>query len=70
MFLEYPYDVRYAALKLAIKANPHTCADCHVKDALAYVMFLDQEADDFDDDDRDPQTGAPLPHVPGVQNRG
>lgn len=66
MFLEFPHDVRYAALKLAIKNKPHGFADDHVKDALAYVMFLDQE-DDWDEGDEDPSTGAPLPHVPGVR---
>lgn len=69
MQLEFPHDVRYAALKLAIMNTPGGCSNCHVQDALAYVTFLDQE-DDWDNGDEDPETRAPLPHVPGVKNNG
>ena len=67
MQLEFPHDVRYAALKLAIMNTPGGCRDCHVKDALAYVLFLDQESD-WDDDDDVPR--APKVPDPGVKNSG
>ena len=70
MQLEFPHDIRYAALKLAILNTPGGCADCQVKDALAYIQFLDQEDmdDDYDEGDKplvpEPKTGSmkPLPH--------
>ncbi len=67
MQLEFPHDVRYAALKLAIMNTPGGCSNCHVQDALAYVTFLDQE-DDWDDDGGVPR--APKVPDPGVKNSG
>lgn len=68
MQLEFPHDIRYAALKLAILNTPGGCSNCHVEDAMAYVQFLDQENGDGDYDDGEPR----MPKVPqsGVKNNG
>lgn len=68
MQLEFPHDIRYAALKLAILNTPGGCSNCHVEDAMAYVQFLDQENGDGDYDDGEPR--APKVPQPGVKNNG
>lgn len=66
MQLEFPHDVRYAALKLAIMNTPGGCSNCHVQDALAYVTFLDQE-DDWEDPDA--PVSKPEPQPQGTRNK-
>lgn len=62
MQLEFPHDIRYAALKLAILNTPGGCSNCHVEDAMAYVQFLDQENGEDDYDEKD------MPRVPEPKN--
>ena len=69
MQLEFPHDIRYAALKLAIMNTPGGCSNAQVEDAIAYIQFLDQEdMDDYDEGDDQPR--APKVPSPGVKNNG
>jgi len=76
MQLEFPHDIRYAALKLAILNTPGGCSNCHVEDAMAYVQFLDQENGDGDYDEMDvpcvpePKNGSMKPLPSGGNGNG